>query len=73
MVLSDFLNGCTSLSLDSRYSLCSHSVRVAQKTVTYCTKNYVVTKKKKFDIEVSLRTKIMSVTKKYVVTTTKIM
>ena len=72
MALSDFRNGCTSLSLDSRYSLCSHSVRVAQKTVTYCTKN-VVTKKENFDIEVTLRTKIVSVTKKYVVTTTKIM
>ena len=44
MALSDFLNGYTSVSLYSRYSLCSHSVLVAQKTVTCCTENYVVTK-----------------------------
>ena len=44
MALSDFLNDYTSVSLYSRYSLCSHSVRVAQKPVTCCTENYVVTK-----------------------------
>ena len=43
--LSDFLNGYTCVSLYSRYSLCSHSVRVAQKSVTCCTKNCCVNKK----------------------------
>ena len=33
MALSDFLNGCRSVSLYSRYSLSSHSVCVAQKNV----------------------------------------
>ena len=50
MVLSDFRNGYTSVSLDSRYSLCSHSVHVATKKIFY--------------IKVTLRTKIMCVTKK---------
>ena len=31
MTLSDFLNGCTTVSLYSRYSLRSHSVHVARK------------------------------------------
>ena len=62
MTLSDFLNGYTSVSLYSRYSLSSHSVRVAQKNVICCTKNYVVSTKKN-----------ISHTKKYVVATKKIM
>ena len=33
MVLSDFHNGYTSVSLYSQYSLTSHSVRVAEKNV----------------------------------------
>ena len=72
VALSDFLNGYTSVSLYSRYSFCSYSVGVAQKTVTCCTKNYVVSAKKIFHIEVTLHTKIMWVTKKYVVATKKI-
>ena len=49
MVLSDFHGTYTSVSLDSRYSLCSHSVHVAMKKIFY--------------IEVTLRTKIMCVIK----------
>ena len=45
MTLSYFLNGYTSVFLHSRYSLRFHSVRVAQKTVACCTKNYVVSTK----------------------------
>ena len=45
MTLSYFLNGYTSVFLYSRYSLCFHSVRVTQKTVACCTKNYVVSTK----------------------------
>ena len=41
MVLSDFHNGYTSVSLYSQYSLTSHSVRVAEKMLCW-TKNYVV-------------------------------
>ena len=51
MALLDFLKGYTSVSLCSRYSLCSHFVHVAQKSVTCCTKNHVVSTKKMFHME----------------------
>ena len=83
MALSDFFNGYASVSLYSRfpyahirYILHKKMLRVAQKNVTCCIKNVlpvaqktVVSTKKIFHIEVTLRTKIMSVTKKYVVAT----
>ena len=46
MALSDFLNGCTSVSLYLRCSLCSNSVHAAQKNVTCCTKKCWVLYKK---------------------------
>ena len=45
MALSDFVNGFTSVSLYSRYSLSSHSVRVAQKNVALHKELFVSTKK----------------------------
>ena len=45
MALSDFVNGFTSVSLYSRYSLSSHSVRVAQKNVAQHKELFVSTKK----------------------------
>ena len=62
-------NGYTYVSLYSWYSLCSHSVRVAQKHVVRVV--HVVTKKI-FHIEVALRNKIMWVTKKYLEATKKL-
>ena len=74
MAISVFLNGHTSASLYSWYSLYSHSVRVAQKTVTFAQKTMLRQKQKqniKIHPEVTLCTKIRCVTKKYVVATTK--
>ena len=45
MALSDFVNGYTSVSLYSRYSLSSHSVRVAQKNIALHKELFVSTKK----------------------------
>ena len=45
MALSDILNSYTSISLYSRYSLSSHSVRVAQKNVVLHKKLCCVNKK----------------------------
>ena len=48
MTLSDFLNGlhiCFSLFTFFTLSLCWHSVHVAQKNVTCCTKSFVVSTK----------------------------
>ena len=71
MVLSDFLNGCTSVSLYSRCSFYAHIRK--HKKILCCTKNYVSNKKSMWNIYVklTLRNKIMWITKKYVVATKK--
>ena len=48
VALSDFLNGYTSVSLYTRYSFCSYSVGVAQKTVTFAQKTMLCQQKKYF-------------------------
>ena len=48
VALSDFLNGYTSVFLYSRYSFCSYSVGVAQKTVTFAQKTMLCQQKKYF-------------------------
>ena len=64
------LNGYTSVSLYSRCSLCSHYVHIAQKLLCVAQKT-MLCNKKIFHIEVTLRTKIMWVTKKYTAATKK--
>ena len=63
MALSDFLNSYTSISpyslFFSLFFLCSHYVHVVQKTLRVGQKTVVLTKKKNFYIEVTLRAKIM--------------
>ena len=71
MALSDFLNGYTSVSLYSRYSLSSHSVRVAHKKC--CVAQITLCQQKMFYIEVMLPAKIMWIIKKYAVATKNIM
>ena len=76
MALSDFLNGYTSVSLYLQHSLYSSS-----STFLFFERNYVFyvlhkklcVNKKVNEIEVTLRTKIMWVVKKYFVAAKKIM
>ena len=65
MVLSDFHNGYTSVSLYSQYSLTSHSVRVAEKK---CVGQKTMLRKQKYIAQQNYVSH-----KKYVVATKKIM
>ena len=70
MALSDIFNSYTSISLYSRYSLSSHSVRVAQKNVVLHKKLCCVNKKKISHRNICHQNYVSH--KKYVVATKKI-